>query len=152
MSWTAPLALFSVAGLGLAAAVYHGGSEPTASTKAAVSPVAEVVAPRASMPLSPIMPVVEQKPAAVEPSPVSTNAAEAKPTITPGERTQKSVAVSKPTKQQAQKNQTTKKKLASAKNTNGKTQQQEKTVKTASSKDSRKPARRDVEIITAIVK
>lgn len=153
MSWTAPLALFTVAGLGLAVAVYQGGSEKTATAKAVIPPVANnVVAPRVSTPSAPITPSVEQKPVAIESTSVGATAADAKPQILPAQPPQKQVAANKQPQKQARKTQPEKKKLASSKNTNKNPQQQDKTLKTANSKDSRKPARRDVEIITAIVK
>lgn len=152
MSWTAPLGLFAVAGLGLAVAVYHGGNEQAANAKTVVSPAAAVVTPQVGPLPAPIPPAAELKPVMVEPASATSKVADSKPQAVPPQRTQKAVAASKPSKQQAKKEQTAKMKLASSKDAKKKPQQQSKTVKTAGNGDSRKPAKRDVEIITAIVK
>lgn len=143
MSWTAPLVLFSLAGLGLGAAVYHGGAEPPVMFNSGHSSPSPKSGPLASVPIAPMSITAETQTAMI-----SNSAQAQKIEALPEQRIEQKASATKPANPATQKKPG--KKTVSSGNGSKLKQKQAKQTK-ADSKKGAKPSARDVEIITAIV-
>lgn len=145
MSWTMPLVLFSLAGLGLGAAVYHGEPVTFEPTKIIHPPSAGVVEKAASAPIAPDNSTALPQAALIS-------------SLTPDPNMRDDTVQTNPLKSIedeqatliATKNHEPRKKASSSGNTRKKVQKKNQDKNAGS--DSGKPSARDVEIITAIVR
>ena len=146
MSWTMPLVLFSLAGMGLGAAVYHGESVTFEPAKIIHPPSAGIVEKVATAPVVPDGSAPLSQAALISSLTLDPNMRNESGLTNPLKRIEEEQAKPPVTKIQAPG-----KKASATGNTTRKKVQKKNPDKTAGS-DPGKPSARDVEIITAIVR